>query len=507
VEALTERAAPRPRPFLPLVLLLALGALALRVYDLAGESVWLDEGYSIRMARLSLRGIFLSTQNDIHPPLYYLLLHFWMRWFGDSEAAVRSMSVVAGTLGVIALARLGRRLFDPAVGLVAALLLALSTMHVHYSQEARAYAFNVLWGMLSLLAFLAFMREGGARRGFAWLLATLVMVYTHSFGWFAVIAENLYALLPFFAPLRPRGPGAARWLALQFALVALFVPWLEVLRHQVHTVQTSFYAGAPTFLTLGGTFFGYAGSPLLLALSGLALATWGVRRAGGGEEAASRAPDAPPEIQAVWLLVVWLAMLVIAPFTISVLWFPTYIRRATMVGLPAWYLLVAAALVRGLPRRARVIALAVFVALCAFELGAYYREANKERWREVVHEIESHAVPGDLVLFNQWYSKRDAYDYYARRTDLVTLPFPEMGRDWGSDPEARLAALTRDRASVWVVLSHTSDRTGLIVRTLGRSHHLVWHRGYVSRALDRWRERDAVMIDVYHFEKAGRGGG
>ena len=70
------------------------------------------------------------------------------------------------------------------------------------------------------------------------------------------------------------------------------------------------------------------------------------------------------------------------------------------------------------------------------------------------------------MLFNTWYPKRDAYDYYARRTDLELLPFPELGEPWGQDPEARLLRLVAGRDRVWVVFSHTSDSQGVILRTL-----------------------------------------
>ena len=38
----------------------------------------------------------LRTARDIHPPLYYWLLHLWIRLTGSSEFAIRSLSVFAG---------------------------------------------------------------------------------------------------------------------------------------------------------------------------------------------------------------------------------------------------------------------------------------------------------------------------------------------------------------------------------------------------------------------------
>jgi hypothetical protein len=68
---------------------------SLRIYDLTGKDIWVDEANGILMARSGLRGLLEHLKLDSSPPLYYLLLGAWMRLFGDSEAAVRSLSVVA----------------------------------------------------------------------------------------------------------------------------------------------------------------------------------------------------------------------------------------------------------------------------------------------------------------------------------------------------------------------------------------------------------------------------
>jgi hypothetical protein len=143
----------------------------------------------------------------------------------------------------------------------------------------------------------------------------------------------------------------------------------------------------------------------------------------------------------------------------------------------------------------------LMVTLCAVELDSYYREVNKERWRELVATVEAEARRGDLILFNVWYPKRDAYDFYSRRTDVPKLPFPELGQPWGDDPAGRLERLTAAVPRVWVVLSHSSDADSVIVRTLSASRRTAWHQTYVHRSLDRVRDRDARGIDAYRFDR------
>ena len=118
------------------ILLLALG---LRAYRLDGQSLWNDEGTSVALAARSLGQITQGAAADIHPPLYYYLLHFWQQAFGQSERAVRALSVLSGVLLVLVTYLLGRRLRGAAVGLLAAFLSAISTFQVYYSQETRMY--------------------------------------------------------------------------------------------------------------------------------------------------------------------------------------------------------------------------------------------------------------------------------------------------------------------------------------------------------------------------------
>ncbi|MGQ9666196.1 MAG: glycosyltransferase family 39 protein, partial [Anaerolineae bacterium] len=89
--------------------LLVVLAGALRFWAIGTESLWLDVATSLVVADNSPAAIVSLTAEDIHPPLYYLLLHLWLV-FGRSETALRSFSAVVGLLSVIALYSMGREL-------------------------------------------------------------------------------------------------------------------------------------------------------------------------------------------------------------------------------------------------------------------------------------------------------------------------------------------------------------------------------------------------------------
>ena len=136
----------------------------MRIWEIGRKTLWLDEAFSVWLARHPLgEMIAWIARIDQHPPLYYLLLHFWIGLVGDGPAAVRLLSALLSTLTIPAMYLLGRRLLGPAVGILAALILALSPFHVRFAQETRMYALLMLNASLALLALVHLWRGVLAR--------------------------------------------------------------------------------------------------------------------------------------------------------------------------------------------------------------------------------------------------------------------------------------------------------------------------------------------------------
>ncbi len=133
---------------------LVLVAFGLRAYLLPDKPVWYDEAISSWTARLSLPEIALYQARAVHPPLHYWFLHLWGSLAGQSEYALRFLSLATGLLTVALLYRLGHRALGPGAGLVAALLLALSPFHIAWSQQIRMYSLATLLGLASVYLLL-----------------------------------------------------------------------------------------------------------------------------------------------------------------------------------------------------------------------------------------------------------------------------------------------------------------------------------------------------------------
>ncbi|HEX8064925.1 MAG TPA: glycosyltransferase family 39 protein [Thermoleophilaceae bacterium] len=193
--------------------IVAAGA-ALRFATLDLQSLWIDEGATVRLLRGDL-GHLLDGIPDTEktPPLYYLLAWLWTRALGTGEVGVRSLSALVGVLTLPVVYSLGRELVSERAGLVAAALAAVNPLLVWYSQEARAYALLVL---LAALATLFAVRAAppradwdagaGGRRPLAlWAVASSLALATHYFAIFVVLPLGAWLLLR-----APDRRGAAR---------------------------------------------------------------------------------------------------------------------------------------------------------------------------------------------------------------------------------------------------------------------------------------------------------
>ena len=126
-------------------------ATGLRFYRLDAQSFWNDEGNTARLVERPVALIIEGAAGDIHPPGYYLLLHVWRAFTGDSEFALRAFSALCGVLTVAVAAAVAQYIGGRRTALAASLLVAVHPLSVYYSQEARMYA---LLGLVSALTLL-----------------------------------------------------------------------------------------------------------------------------------------------------------------------------------------------------------------------------------------------------------------------------------------------------------------------------------------------------------------
>src|SRR5947209_7952839 len=219
-----------------LIILMAISAV-LRTRYISGQ-FWMDEAISTGIASHPLSQIPGLLRHDGSPPLFYFLLHFWIRAFGASEAATHSLSLLFGVLTIPAGYWAGSSLFGRRAGVMAAILFAFSTWLTTYAQETRMYELMGLRGIIGTAAFLhVFVYR---RRPYVALFAIIeaLMLYTHAWGIFFG-AGAVVALIPVWIASEDRR-GLLRDAVLAYlGAFVLFLPWLP------NFIYQSSHTGAP----------------------------------------------------------------------------------------------------------------------------------------------------------------------------------------------------------------------------------------------------------------------
>jgi hypothetical protein len=421
---------------------LLLFAFWLRVYDLTGEGLWLDEASSANFVQRDFADMLTVSANDPHPPLYYTLLWGWTRALGYSDFALRCLSVMLGALTIAVVFRLGTQAGGWRLGALGALLVTTSPFHIQYSQEVRQYA------LLAFVAVSATERLGdlsGHWTRTAWLtygLAAIALPYAHLYGLFILAGHNIWFL---WQGLFSK-PSPARWrcwVLVQGVVGLLFAPRLPTLLSQTDIVCT--YCLEPALGSVLGVLLLYSWSlpALLLCLVlgifalGLWLSRW-VRRLLRRVALISVGAHL-----SLWLTT--LAMTHIAPLLLSSPDRSIYFDRPTIGGLPLYFLGIGASIL-ALPERRLRLGLAA--ALVATQTSAvwtnYYVLVRRQQWREAVVYVETKAAASETVwIFPA--GAEVAFFWYARRTDLHVRPLANL------DSAELRASLPQPQRS-WLVL-------------------------------------------------------
>jgi len=482
------------------LLLILLVGFFLRFYNLGTENIWYDEGVSIYVAKKGVTEIALRPENN--PPLYYLVLHWWVSLFGDSEFSVRFPSALFGVLSLIGMYKVGSQLFDRNAGLFSALLLAVSSFHIMYSQEARTYSLSSLLTLLSMYFFIELVRKRRLRDSVGYVISSALLLYSHVYGLFIIVAQNSYLIGRFLFSKMPSELSFKKWIFLQGMVLSLFAPWVKILVTQtMRAVGSGTGLRRPDILTIINSFLTYGGSSylavLFLIFAPLSLITfekmsgkidW--RRLFQSLET-YRWKIKFSHTEEVFFLTLWFFTPIMLPIVISRFGASIYHIRYTIVAFCAFYLLVARAM-SIVHRKYVKFLVAAIVLLAGIELFGYYHDGHKEQWRDAVHYVESSADSKDLILFNDPVCGWLLFDYYSSRADLVKRGFPETRHRVDEESIGELRPMLDGHRRVWFIVSHSTDKKGLIMRTLNDSFHLASHKQYRG-------------IDAYLFERKDAG--
>jgi 4-amino-4-deoxy-L-arabinose transferase-like glycosyltransferase len=395
--------------------ILVLGGFVLRLYRLGYQSLWYDETVSLLLAKKDLAALIAHTAGDIHPPLYYSLLHFWLLLAGDSEFSAAFFSLFFGVFLIALVYRLARELLGPTVGLIAAFLVTTSPYNLWYSQEVRMYTLGASLGILSVYFLVKFQRylKFDVWYLVIYTLVTALGLYTLYYFAFLIVFENLFVLGVWLwqRGWRGRWGELARWVAAQLAVVVLYAPWIPVAFRQATNPPVPpwrSFIGLDRMLidSWSALSFGQSVEPSTVwPLLVIVLVVYGI----GLVASAQR-----PATSILLLGYTWVPVLIISLVSLVV---PLYHVRYVFTYSPAFYIVAAAGLAWLLRRWPAIFAMAValLIGTSAYSVYNFHFDSRyaKDDQRAAVTYIAQHWRSGDAVLINAGYVYA-AFDYYFR---------------------------------------------------------------------------------------------
>ncbi|MBL8163371.1 MAG: glycosyltransferase family 39 protein [Anaerolineae bacterium] len=514
--------------WLAVITLLAVFWLAFS--GLRAESLWNDEAWSAWAVRSPyLADMLARVRSDVHPPLYFALLDAWTLVAGESVLALRWPSLACALLATAATYALGRRLFDRATGLFALLILGTSAFWLYYAREARMYTLLMLLGALATLLYLRWRERPGLWRALAYALTGAALLYTHYAGALILLTHMGHTLCMALWP-HPHKPvrGQSRnilcvslrlcgeFLVPYLLMLVLFVPWLGVLLDQMRAnpsgplalpVPTDWGTVAALLLILTG------GYPLLTLLPlALAVGVWLWDR------------RAMRRSNALLLITLWLLLTPLMLLALNALFAPVYQVRYVIAALPAWALLLAAAL-RGVvvPTSKRqphtgdhtlwqdsghgssvslqmrsplpsvvntFLPLALLAALVYTQLSTFTQIwPGKPAWQPAVQQVIDARTPlQPLITDFAPYSPAAYYDHQLGIRRGITLDL--SWRLHNAQESRQIISHFDAEPSVWVMLPVNTAKTWHILAELDRTRHVGYRASLVNMLFYRFDQGD-----------------
>jgi mannosyltransferase len=399
--------------------LIVLGGV-LRFATLGAQSYWYDEAQAAHELHLSL-GSMLSSMVDVEtaPPLYFILGWAWAHVFGAGEAALRSLSAVAGTALIAVAYMCGRELVSRRAGVLTAAFVAVSPFMIWYSQEAREYMLVATFCGASLLWFVRASRDPSGRNIAWWAGFSVLALLTHYFAGFLIAPEALWLL--YVARNRASAVAVAVVGLVEVALIPLLVSHATGsllgfitgthLSTRIQAVPIAFALGPP--FGLSALSYGLIGAAVLAGAVILLLIV-------GAES---------DELRGAAMAASLAAVVVLAPLLAALLGKDYYLYRAL---IPAWLPLAIVLAAACTTQRLRVPgAIVALIVLAGFAYGLVRINADvqyqRPDWRAVARALGPPSSRRAIVAYDDLAT--DPLKLYLRGVPWTTPTRPVAVRE------------------------------------------------------------------------------
>lgn len=413
-------------------------SFVMRILHTGSQSLSVDEGVSWLVASRPGAEIipFMLKCREVHPPLYFLMLHEWMR-LGAAEWVMRLSSILCSLLDIIFIYLLAGKLQGKSAATVSAFLMSLSSYHIFYSRELRMYPLLIFLFLFSFYFFFCWLEKNSPLSYAGSLLGALAAFMTHYLAFFIPVIECLYLLLS-GKEMRKR---LLPWVGGQIlALSSFLVLWRNIFL-QAGMQDLTLKEAPHWFDAFTGIFFMCSGFTLPEA----------------------RVPGIPLDFFCLAGAAIIFALMAMIPGKREKMLFPLLYFAAPFAGLfllsmltplrlnelkyfsvvqPALFMLISGILSRSRNRLALPVVLLIYIMVNIYSWSNLIWNVRYEpqNWKLIGGVMNRYAKDGDLMIVHPSMMAAPLYYYYHGRGILL----PANGPD---DEVAR--EITGSRGRIW----------------------------------------------------------
>lgn len=205
----------------------------------------------------ALEVISTMRSDRLHPPLYFILLHFVIEQFGTSVAVLRSLSIIFSLLSIITIYFLGKGLYNEKVGLISALFMTLSAYCLEYSVMVRLYPLAMWLSLMSTLLVVSLVKSNAFhfRNPLLYLYIFISVAGLYTYYSFGVLIVSHFAFVLLSG--KRRKDDYIRIFITYTVIFLLLIPWIFPMIEGVNLVQTKnyYFKGSYSLVNLFRYFF------------------------------------------------------------------------------------------------------------------------------------------------------------------------------------------------------------------------------------------------------------
>lgn len=245
----TKNALSSKFSFVAILFISCLAYILISLGNVTRSGLWFDESFSAYLTRFNLIDITKYTAADVHPPMYYWLLKIWSLIFGQSELALRSLSIAFGVLAILIAAKLISKMFGRGPGSVSVILMALSPMFLRYGDEARMYTLVVVICLAATYVLIEAVKTNRRAKWTQYGLLVALGMWTH---YFTAVVWISHWIWRYLITRKNKKAGLAdsdrffskNWVYAYGLAIVLFLAWLPFMILQLGGIQvTNFWIG------------------------------------------------------------------------------------------------------------------------------------------------------------------------------------------------------------------------------------------------------------------------